>query len=559
MDNENIISSKLEPENEFGNVEYKEKLLNKTQTKIEKLTSQMRYRCNEGEGEAVYILGVSDEGNPIGVSDEEFAESFNNLSIAASENNYSISMLTSKTVPLTEKKVYELLVREKNDQKYIDIKVTVAGNVDAGKSSLIGTLISGQNDDGRGSSRLLVFNFKHEINNGRTSSIAHHILGFDSNGKIMNYEETNHSNSHRIEKKSWPDIVKKSSKIISFYDLCGHEKYLKTTILGLTSSFPDLCFIVIGANMGLTRMTHEHIFLCATLKIPFVIIVTKIDYERENVLEKTTESIHKLLKLPGLRRIPYKVNNEDDVTICSKNIHSDSIVPIFYVSNVTGAGIDNLKRFLNLSTKSSYNSNIENKSVEYHIDTTFSVPGVPTITGGQLISGSIKIGDKLLLGPNNGKYDEVQVKTIHCKRVPMQSVSHGSYVCLGLKKIDRSSIRRGNVVLSLNSLQISVMEFDAIITVLKTHSSTIRKGYTPTINTFTTRQAAVLIDIKDKVNERENMISESGEKSEEILRTGDKATVTFRFKYHSEYLKVGMHLLMTEGKIKISGVVINTR
>ena len=45
------------------------------------------------------------------------------------------------------------------------------------------------------------------------------------------------------------------------------------------------------------------------------------------------------------------------------------------------------------------------------------------------------------------------------------------------------------------------------------------------------------------------------ENTDDILRTGDKATVVFKFKYNTEYIKVGMNLLMTEGKIKISGVV----
>ena len=37
-------------------------------------------------------------------------------------------------------------------------------------------------DDGRGLARNKVFNYKHEIANGRTSSIAHEIMGFDELG-----------------------------------------------------------------------------------------------------------------------------------------------------------------------------------------------------------------------------------------------------------------------------------------------------------------------------------------------------------------------------------------
>ena len=424
------------------------------------------------------------------------------------------------------------------NNRYLHADFTVTHN-----SSLLGVLTSGQNDDGRGSARLSIFNFKHEVSSGRTSSIAHHILGFDDKGQVMNYAG--------MHKKGWPEIIKDSSKVISFYDLCGHEKYLSTTILGLTSSFPDICLILVGANMGLTRMTHEHIFLCVTLKIPFAIVLTKIDIckNRKNVLKDTIKSINKLLKLPGLRRIPYKVCNLDDVIICAKNVRTESVVPIFHVSNVTGVGIKFVKQFLNLLGKVKSNIKDEVKAVEMHIDTTFSVPGVGTVIGGQLVSGTVKVGDKLSLGPNDGEYKEVTIRSIHCKRVPMQEVKYGSYVCLGLKKIDRKSIRRGNVLVSRGS-EITLTEFDADITVLKAHSTTIKPGYEPIIHTCTMRQSAKLISITNKINARDG-----DDTNDYILRTGDKATARFRFSYHPEYIKAGSRLLMAEGKVKVIGVV----
>ena len=33
--------------------------------------------------------------------------------------------------------------------------------------------------------------------------------------------------------KYWKEVVEKSTKVVTFLDLCGHEKYLKTTIFGL--------------------------------------------------------------------------------------------------------------------------------------------------------------------------------------------------------------------------------------------------------------------------------------------------------------------------------------
>lgn len=56
------------------------------------------------------------------------------------------------------------------------------GNVDSGKSTLVGVLTKGDLDDGRGLARLKIFNYPHEAENGRTSSIAHEIIGYDKNG-----------------------------------------------------------------------------------------------------------------------------------------------------------------------------------------------------------------------------------------------------------------------------------------------------------------------------------------------------------------------------------------
>ena len=46
------------------------------------------------------------------------------------------------------------------------------GNVDSGKSTIVGVLTKGLLDNGRGSSREKVFNYPHETTTGRTSSIA---------------------------------------------------------------------------------------------------------------------------------------------------------------------------------------------------------------------------------------------------------------------------------------------------------------------------------------------------------------------------------------------------
>lgn len=68
--------------------------------------------------------------------------------------------------------------------QFIDIRLAVLGNVDAGKSTLLGVLTHDELDNGRGRARLNLFRHLHEIQTGRTSSISHEILGFNSKGEV---------------------------------------------------------------------------------------------------------------------------------------------------------------------------------------------------------------------------------------------------------------------------------------------------------------------------------------------------------------------------------------
>lgn len=99
----------------------------------------------------------------------------------------TVSVLHRKCVqkePI-ERCVAEVLVRKvPENQQFIDIKVAVLGNVEAGKSTLLGVLTQGELDNGRGRARLNLFRHLHEIQTGRTSSISQEILGFNSNGEV---------------------------------------------------------------------------------------------------------------------------------------------------------------------------------------------------------------------------------------------------------------------------------------------------------------------------------------------------------------------------------------
>lgn len=93
-------------------------------------------------------------------------------------------------------------------------------------------------------------------------------------------------------------------------DLCGHEKYLKTTMFGLTGLVPDYSMIIVGSNMGVSKMTKEHLGISLALKIPFLVIVTKIDICPDNVRTETVNLLKKIIRGPAVNKMPIEITEK---------------------------------------------------------------------------------------------------------------------------------------------------------------------------------------------------------------------------------------------------------
>lgn len=133
---------------------------------------------------------------------------------------------------------------------------------------------------------------------------------------------------------------------MTFLDLCGHEKYLKTTMFGLVGLMPDFSMIVVGANMGVSRMTREHLGISLALGIPIFIVVTKIDIAPKQIYDETMTTLTKILESKQAGKQVNLIHEKSDVEICAKAMPSNQACPIFSISNVTGEGLGKLKEFL---------------------------------------------------------------------------------------------------------------------------------------------------------------------------------------------------------------------
>eukprot|EP00759_Apiculatamorpha_spiralis_P041439 PhF_6_TR40162/c0_g1_i1/m.59466 len=442
------------------------------------------------------------------------------------------SMLMTPVYQCPEKGAAELLFRVLPPAPCIDIRIAVCGNVDSGKSTLTSVLTRQMMDDGRGAARSKVFNHKHELDTGRTSSISEQYLAYNEKGEVVNF----YSGASTKE-----ELKGLSRKIITFFDLAGHERYLKTTVLGMTRSVPDYAVIVISANNGIQRMTKEHLALCLALKIPFFVVITRIDATPDNVRMDTINTVVKTLRHPTVRKLPLMVRTMEDVIIAAKNIKTDKVTPIFEVSNVTGQHLDLIYHLLNYSpSRYDWVNAMQLPSQELVVDSTFYVTGVGTVVGGIVTQGTFHVGDNVVLGPDgNGQFRQTQIKSIHSKSIDVTSVSAGSDATLALKKEKKANIRKGMVVLGGEAAAhvTAYWEFEAEVLILY-HSTTISNNYEPVIHSSTVRQSA-RIQLTDR----------------EVLRTGDKARVRFRFLYRPEFMKVGQKLVFREGRTKGLGTV----
>ena len=171
-----------------------------------------------------------------------------------------------------------------------NIRIAVVGNVDAGKSTLIGTLTTSSLDDGRGSSRCAIMKHRHEIESGRTSTATSHLLGFRHSGEPIAGRDRVRAN----KLKSEDEIARESYRIITLMDLAGHEKYLKTTIHGVSSGFADYSLILVNSRHPPTHMTQHHLNLCCSFGIPVVVLFTKVDGCPEHALETSKKELTKV-------------------------------------------------------------------------------------------------------------------------------------------------------------------------------------------------------------------------------------------------------------------------
>lgn len=486
----------LPGEQEVGHIEYKLRLLDPTPSRFQQLVTQLNWRLSEGCGECIYFLGVEDNGHPLGLAKAELSASLAVLRAMAVEVRATAEVL--QTPPGSAKGRRCAVVRVVRSTTpalhFVDLRVAVAGGVDSGKSTLVGVLSHGAGgapllDNGRGSARMRVFRHKHECESGHTSSISLQQLAYDAAGNVLNYSGL--SNLDPAE------VAASAARMLRFFDLGGHERFSKTMLHGLTCMLPDYLMLCVSAVAGVSWVTREHLAVGIALGIPLFITITKADLASDAAVQAVAAEIRGLLAAAvqqggGTVNEPADlaplVGLEAQAVQLAGAMHRSRIaapgaslcVPLFPTSSVTGTSLQLLHSFLNalqpttsaaegaadwaagapasldglqgwrqagaaaevageVDSCAAGASGTQQPLAHFQIDASFDVVDVGPVYSGTVVSGSISLGDQLLLGPlEGGSFCRVAVSGIHRSKVDVQSVQQGQHATLAVHPVQEA-------------------------------------------------------------------------------------------------------------------------
>lgn len=239
-------------------------------------------------------------------------------------------------------------------------------------------------------------------------------------------------------------------KTLGFIDVPGHERFVHTMLAG--SSGIDFALLVVAADDGVMPQTLEHLAILDLLGIKRgLVALTKIDVASpERVADVITQ-----------------INRVTAGTI----LEGADVLP---VSAMTGQGIDALRMRLEAVA-----DDIADRSDEARfrlaVDRVFTLQGVGVVVTGTVLSGSVHVGDHVLISPSGLA---ARVRSIHAQNKPSNTGRAGDRCALNLAgdSISKESVHRGDVVLD-PELHAPTDRIDARLHLLSSETKPVKQWF----------------------------------------------------------------------------------
>lgn len=433
-----IDENKFIPESDqVGNIEYKWRLDKKELSKLDNMVAQMIRRMDEGKRlygrhEANYIIGVMDDGSFTDCNESLLKQSMKVLNyvtqLACAE------IIHTKIHYFNGKMINHVIVQKKNTFiQRPENDIMILGPYDSGKSTMMGHLVHGQKDDGKGFCRKLILRHVHEKESGNTSSLAYDTIGF-KNRKLVNY-------SCGFD-FGMENIYKNSDILTNIIDTPGCMKYIKTIFHAISSIRPKNIIVCIPLDIGSSEQNIENVLndnkdiytfiikICIVFDIKPIFCLTKCDL----VLSKLDISLYKNVIGSTFNSWKNNICNEKyistqyDFQIPTESLNHMTIDFIdqdyVFISSITSSGYDELNYILSNINNKKENCSDNDDSILFLFAETFVIPEMGSIFHGTLKSGVLKVNDTVNV-LCSGLIFKMKIKSIQRKSLDVRILYAG--------------------------------------------------------------------------------------------------------------------------------------
>lgn len=398
------------------------------------------------------------------------------------------------------------------------LKFFTAGNVDDGKSTLIGRLLLDSNSI---STDIIETLTKQSKSTGTNTSID---LALLTDGLRAEREQ-----GITIDVAYKYFTTDKRKYIIA--DTPGHAQYTRNMFTGASNT--ELAIILIDARHGITEQTRRHSIIAATLGVPHVLVcVNKMDLVNyaENQYETIKEEYQRFAQKIGLKAL--------------------SFIP---VSALTGENVVFPSPNLSWYTGETLFDFLENVEVSHHEteQTRFQVQYVirPQTEelhdyrgyAGSVLSGELKVGEKVQIYPQE---ITTTISALEKAGQQLESIGAGESVIVHLA--DDVDVSRGSLIAPVRETPVSDKNLEATLCWMDQKALNEGQKFILQQNSFRTPVIVKAIDSKIDIHSFDSIESNGTISLNELGKVQLKTAEFLTFDPYKQNRKTGAFILINE-------------
>jgi len=399
------------------------------------------------------------------------------------------------------------------------LRFFTAGNVDDGKSTLIGRLL-------------------YDSNCVATDILETLTTQSKSRGSDTEIDLAMLTDGLRAEREQGItiDVAYKyfttSQRKFIIADTPGHIQYTRNMFTGASSA--ELAIILIDARNGITDQTKRHSILSSILGMPHVVVcINKMDlvnYSETiyNELENTYTIFAKQIGLKKISFIPVSALVGDNVVKASEKMlwySGPTLLEFLETVEITEEQGIAASRF-------QVQYVIRPQTKELHDYRGFS---------GKVLSGSYKKGQRVLILPSG---QESQIEKIEINQQEVKEAGLNSPIVLHLK--DDIDISRGNSIVSLNNLPQMEKEITATICWMDNQAFIPGQKLLLQQNSFRTRAVIKEVVSKIDIHSFTELESDGSMKLNDISKVLIRTSEIITYDSYTQNRRTGSFILINE-------------